>query len=144
MTPPTSRHAPRERLVPRRPVRGVMPDENMFEQLARLDEQPVAPTLATKPATIDERFDIWIAANPEVLEGFVRLAQQAKDAGRTRIGAKLICEVLRWETLIRGDAEVFGDDAGFKLNNVYVSRLARLAVKQHPDLEDLFAFRRLH
>lgn len=131
-----SGHRPAERLVPR-PARGVMPDQTFWEQL-EAEPVEVPEVLQKRLETIDERFEAWLAKNPAVLDNFVRLARQAKAAGRTKIGAKMIAEVLRWDSFIAGD------DDGYKLNNVYVSRLVRRAVEQHPDLVGLFEMRRLH
>lgn len=132
-----SGHRPTQRLVSR-PSRGVMPEENLFEHQARVDAEQ--PAVTTRPDKIQERFDIWIANNPQVLRDFIALARAARDRGKTRVGAKLICEVLRWETFINGDEP---SDDGFKLNNIYTSRLARLAAQTAPDIAPMFEFRPL-
>lgn len=118
-----SRHRPSHRLV-QRPPRGPMPDHDLFAE-------------PTEPDLIQERFDTWIEQNPRVLADFVDLAREARAAGRARAGAKQICEVLRWRAYLRADTE------GYALNNVFVSRLVRLAVEQNPDLEGLFEMRQL-
>lgn len=88
--------------------------------------------------TLDERFEIFHAENPHVFEVMVRLAREAKARGRRRIGAKALAERARWELAFA----VEGED--FKINNSYVSRYARLLAETHPELADLFEFRRLH
>ena len=130
-----SGHRPEQRLVPRKP-RGPMPDTDLWAHLP----EPDAATHSQPPArdSLDERFEAWITRNPQVLENFVRLAREAKDAGRDRIGAKMLAEVLRWRSYIDGD------EGGYKLNNVFVSRLVRLAVDRNPDLDGLFETRKLH
>ena len=138
-----SGHTPTSRLVPRQP-RQALPDEDLFEHADRMEAeaehgQPTEPP-APKPRTIQERFEVWINANPLVLDTFIRLAREAKARGKTRIGAKLICEVIRWEMSINSDVP---DDDEFALNNVYVSRLARLAASRAPDIADMFKFRQL-
>lgn len=45
--------------------------------------------------------------HPEVYAGLVRLAYQAINAGRERIGIKMLFEVLRWEWIITGLPDKF-------------------------------------
>ena len=78
--------------------------------------------------------------HPEVYEGLVRLAYQAVNAGRERIGIKMLFEVLRWEWIITGLPDASEE---FKLNNNYTSRYARL-IMEEPGLGDVFETRRLH
>lgn len=85
---------------------------------------------------LDRRFRAWDAANPEVYRLFERFSLQAARSGR-RIGAKAIVERMRWELRV----ETRGDD--FKLNNSYVSRLARKFVERHPEHAELFELREL-
>lgn len=118
-----SGHVPTQRLVAR-PNRGPMPDTNLFAHVR-------------EPETIDERFEVWIGAHPEVLDDFIELALEARAAGHKRVGAKAICEVLRWRSFIRRD------DDGYKLNNVYVSRLVRRAIDRRPELDGMFEIRKL-
>lgn len=138
-----SGHRPTARLVPR-PPRGAMPDEDLFQAADRREAEEETgqpqPPAGPKPVTIQERFDVWIAANPLVLDTFIRLAREAKARGKDRIGAKLLCEVIRWEMWINSDVP---EDDDFKLNNVYTSRLSRLAVQAAPDIADMFQFRQL-
>lgn len=93
-----------------------------------------------KGLSIDERFERFIAANPHVYRAFVSLAREyLRATGRHRVGAKAIFEKMRWEYSIRSKVEA-GEPA---LNNSYVSRLARLAATNEPDLRDAFEFRAL-
>lgn len=89
------------------------------------------------PSQIEARFQVYHKANPGVFRLFVAFAEQAKQAGRRRIGAKAIAERIRWECAVQSK------DDGFKLNNVYVSRYARLVGKERPDLADMFETRQL-
>ncbi len=88
--------------------------------------------------SIDDRFREFHAEHPEVYREFVALAREAKAAGMEKGSAKLITEVIRWYRLTRGK-----DRDGFKINNVYVSRYARLAMEQEPDLAGFFETREL-
>lgn len=89
--------------------------------------------------SIDDRFHQFHTDHPEVYDEIVRLARQVKTAGRERVGMKLLFEVIRWNRMLSGvkDAE------GFKLNNVYTSRYARLVMEQEPDLSGFFETREL-
>ena len=85
---------------------------------------------------LDDQFDAFVRDNPQVYEAMVRLARQAKDAGRTRIGAKALWERMRWDMWIATGQTP-------RLNNNMVSRMARLIAEREPDLADLFEFREL-
>jgi hypothetical protein len=91
-----------------------------------------------KPASLDERFRLWVFANPQVVELFLRFAREAKLAGNKKFGIKAIAERCRWEHLV-----VRKEGAPWAINNSYMSRLARLLVQRDPSLEGMFEFRRL-
>lgn len=135
----TSGHTPTQRLVPRHTPPAQDPD--LFSALAdQDDDDPIARWIRDHPAepkTIAARFERWITDNPQVLHDFVEAARALKAAGRERAGAKMICEVLRYNT------EIKGDDGGYKLNNVYISHLVRLAEDLYPELDGLFEKRAL-
>ena len=117
-----------------------------FEDLARslrvaragTRRRHVAPSLPPE-GTIQDRFEAFHAAHPEVYAGLVRLARQLRARGRRRWSIDALFHVLRWEwTFSQDDAE------DFKLNNNYTSRYARLIREQEPELSDLFEVRSLH
>lgn len=93
-----------------------------------------------RPLTLDERFDRFHAAHPEVYRELRRLAHQARNAGRTRIGMKQLFEVLRWERMLAGLPD---ETEGWKLNNSYSSRYARLLMDREPELAGMFEIREL-
>lgn len=93
------------------------------------------PDFFSKP--LDARFKAFVDQNPGVVKLFTAFAVEAKMAGRTRIGAKAIAERCRWEVAITTQGDTF------KINNSYVSRLARLVAQERPDLAPLFETRRL-
>ena len=138
-----SSHRPTQRLVPRKAVGPH--DEVLWDYLEpEADEpEPGVPAPPHIAGTIDERFDAWIERNPNVLDLFIRLARDWKAAGQTRAGGKMFAEVLRYHSVIEGAVIARDPDEVFKLNNVYVSRLTRLAVQTAPDLDGLFRFREL-
>lgn len=131
-----SGHRPTRRLVPRKPV-GPIPEENLWDYLPPPDDHVDPNVQPPNDGTIDERFEKWINRNPQVLDLFIQLARDWKAAGQARCGGKMLAEVLRYHSGIRGD------EHGYKLNNVYISRLTRLAVQTAPDLDGLFEFREL-
>ena len=93
------------------------------------------------PKSIEQRFlDEFYQANPLVYWELLRLAQQAKAAGLTKIGIRMLWEVMRWNRLI---AVKDPNDWGYKLNDHYHSRYARALINNNPDLADLFELGRL-
>lgn len=91
-----------------------------------------------RPKTLDERFRLWVWANEPVVELFLRFAREAKQAHHGHFGIKAIAERVRWEVFIyRKEADPY------KINNDYVSRLARLLIERDPSLAGMFRFRKL-
>lgn len=107
----------------------------MSQLLLNLDAEPA--TEAPRRLTIQERFEAYNEAHPEVFTLFKRFAQEAKDAGRERFGGKAIWERIRWYC----DVEKGGDSP--RLNNIYVSRYVRKLCQECPDLTPLFETREL-
>lgn len=87
-------------------------------------------------ATLQQRFEAWLAANPWVVPTVERLVQRLVDAGRTRVGIKQVWEVLRYEY-----GATTGDE--FRANNSWTSRMARLLIELHPEWEPLIETRAL-
>lgn len=106
-------------------------------------ELPVSPAPETHVGpnpedTIREAFLRFHADNPHVYDELVMLARRAISRGATRLGIKMMFEVLRWRHTLRTG----GDD--FKLNNNYHSYYARLIMSREADLGDVFELRKLH
>ena len=90
--------------------------------------------------SIQAQFEAFHGRHPQVYDHLVRLAYRARGAGRSRIGMKMLFEVLRWEWTIAG----LPDDAEeWKLNNNYTSRYARLIMDENSPLVGLFELREL-
>lgn len=87
------------------------------------------------PSQIDEAFWRFHRENPGVYRKLVELAAEAKTVGRTRIGMKMLFEVIRWEHLVHTRS----DD--FALNNNYTSRYTRILQEEYPELGKLFETR---
>lgn len=88
--------------------------------------------------SIDERFSKFHADNPHVYASLARLARQVKSRGRSKVGIELLFAVLRWEQMMSTTG-----DSGFRLNDHFTSRYARLLMEQEPDLDGMFETREL-
>jgi hypothetical protein len=95
-----------------------------------------AEASSLRKPTLDERFAQYHAANPHVYAELVRLAREAKAAGRQRVGAKELFEVCRWHLRLKARGDEYG------LNNSMTSNYARLIQEQEPDLRGMFETRR--
>jgi hypothetical protein len=83
--------------------------------------------------TIQERFEEFNAAHPEIFAYLVALSFELYFKGRARYGIKSLYERARWHFVVEKDA-----DEDFKLPNNYHSRYALLIMQKHPELEGLF------
>lgn len=86
---------------------------------------------------LDAQFEKFHKENPKVYVELVALTQEAKWAGRKKIGMKMLLEVLRWNRMINTT------DPEFKINNNYGSRYARKIMDENPELADMFEVREL-
>jgi len=105
---------------------------SLFEQL-----QPTVQPKYESESTIQQRFEIWISANPDFWRAFVGLCLQMKRRGMTQWGAKAATEVLRYAAYVQtvGDA--------WKVPNEFTSRMARKAMREVPELAGFFECRPL-
>lgn len=84
-----------------------------------------------------EKFDDFHTANPQVYAFLEERARQVYRPGR-RIGIDLLINQMRWESMIHTDSE-----DGYKINQNFASRYARLIIANHPEWDGLFEFRQL-
>lgn len=78
--------------------------------------------------TMEERFKKWIEQRPDLYEAFKRAAlYRIKHLGKKRIGAKEIVERMRMDRRFHKQA-----DDNFKINNSYVSLMARKFIRDYP------------
>ena len=84
--------------------------------------------------SIQERFEAFHAAHPEVYAELVRLAREAR--GCRRLGVRALWERMRWSLMIEREGE-------YKLNDHFPSRYARLLAKEYPELGEMFEMREL-
>jgi len=101
-----------------------------------LAEQQAFDWSPPRKLTLEEQALEFIAANPHVLDLFIKLAREARDHGARRVGAKMLVEKLRWELRCKTTGQPY------RLNNSFTSYLARTAEHVAPDLKGLFATRR--
>lgn len=105
---------------------------SLFEGL----QATIQPKYA-KEATIQERFEEWIAANPNFWRAFISLSLEMKRQGMAQWGSKAAVEVLRYAAFVQTVGE------GFKVPNDFTSRLARKAMHEHAELQGFFETREL-
>lgn len=86
-----------------------------------------------------QRFEKFHAANPHVYEALKQLALDLVERGHEKIGIGMLFEVVRWQHAMRTS-----DESGYKLNNDYRSRYARLLMAQETRLAGVFETRTLH
>lgn len=89
--------------------------------------------------SLDERFDLFVQRNPHVVARLEAMTAEVVARGVRRIGIKTLLEALRWHYLISTD----DPSSGFKINNSYGSRFARLLMDRHPCWDGLFETREL-
>lgn len=99
-------------------------------------EATVQPT-ASREATIDERCDAFIKANPKIWRYFISLCLEVKRKGMRQWSSKAAFEVMRYMATLQS----VGED--FLLPNDFTSRFARRAMKEVPELEGFFELRAL-
>lgn len=109
---------------------------SLFENL-----QPTVQPEYAREATIQERFDTWINANPHFWNAFVELCLQMKRRGMAHWGAKAATEVLRYQAYVQAYVQTVGD--AWKVPNDFTSRLARKAMQEVPELGGFFEVREL-
>lgn len=81
-----------------------------------------------------EDFKKYHKENPHIYKRFVELAYQMKRTGRKYYSSKMLINIIRWETDLKG-----GDE--FKINDKYQSFYGRLLAYQKPEFLEFFQFR---
>lgn len=89
-------------------------------------------------ASIQDAFTEWIGENKELVDAIIRFAKEARAAGHKKYGIKAIVERTRWHFHVERR-----EQADWKINNNYTSRLARFLMVAYPELKDLFETRKL-
>lgn len=99
--------------------------------------EPTVQPEYERGATIDERCETFIAANPSVWRTFVELCLDMKRRGLHQWSSKAAFEVMRYMATVQS----VGED--YKLPNDYTSRFSRRAMEEVPELEGFFETRSL-
>lgn len=106
------------------------------------DGLPLFTTPPPPPAPVDILADghrrealEWMRQHPEALAIFTELALMAADRGR-KFGMKALAERVRWEFAITSGEEAF------KVNNNFISHIARELIRRHPRLAEFIELRR--
>lgn len=89
---------------------------------------------------IEVQFLAFHHEHPEVYGALRDLARDLRRKGENKAGIGMLFEVLRWNRIMAG----IRDEDGFRLNNNYRSRYARLLMANEPDLVGFFDTRQLH
>lgn len=90
-----------------------------------------------RAGSISERWLAVKAANPWLVDEFLRMAVRARGRGHGRFGVKWLVEIYRWE---RSAAAAPGD-RGFRFNNDFTALLARDLIAADPSLSDVIVTR---
>lgn len=99
----------------------------------------IHPTTEHSQLSIQERFDLFHAANPWVLDALERLTADYLASGQQRLGIRMLWEVLRW----RYNRETQDPTSSFKVNDHMHSRYVRLLIERHPEWASAFHTREL-
>lgn len=78
-----------------------------------------------------ESFKNYHAKRPEIYEEFKKVAHQLIARGYRRLSSQLICEVIRYNSMITKIGE-------YKINNDAAAGYSRLFEKDHPQYEGYF------
>lgn len=94
--------------------------------------------MIAKETTLDQRFLNYHKDNPHIYDELKKLCFKAKQNGRHKAGIGMMWEVMRWQRFL-----ATRDPEGYKLNNSYRSRYARLIMENEKELEHFFDVRKL-
>lgn len=89
--------------------------------------------------TLQEKFEEFDALNPWVYQRLVQMTGDLVARGRTRVGMKMLFEVLRWQYAMTTN----DPHSDFKLNNNYHSRYARKIMEDRREWGGVFETRAL-
>jgi len=87
------------------------------------------------PLNSIEKIEKYHAENPHIYNMFIKFTMSALYKGHKYIGAKMIIERIRWESLIEANNDKF------KINNNMAPFYSRLFMKQYPMYKDIFRLR---
>lgn len=88
--------------------------------------------------TISERFEEFHRLNGWVYTALETLAADWLAHGHRKVGVKALFEVIRWQF-----GRTTTGDQGFRMNNDFTSRYARLLIERNPEWENAIETRSL-
>lgn len=89
--------------------------------------------------SIQQRFERFDQAHPEIYTEFCVIAQDLFQRGRRHYGSKAILEVIRYHRAL----QIQDEQEVFKINNNYSSRYARKLIKEDERFASFFELREL-
>lgn len=105
--------------------------------MTEYDQEPLLDVLM-EDRTIQRDFEKFHKRHSWVYDELCRLARELQDRGHRHCSIGMLYEVVRWQEYRRTI-----DAGGFRLNNNYRSRYARLIMDREPDLAGFFEIREL-
>ena len=87
--------------------------------------------------SIRQAFVEFHRENPRIYAAFERMALQAIAKGKTKLSAKMIVNVIRWNEYIETNGEPY------RINDAFHAYYARLFMLLHPEHMGIFELRRL-
>lgn len=93
--------------------------------------------------TVEEKFQIFDAANPEVYALYVHFTKEALKAGVRKLSSKLLVERIRWETVVSTTGAGFNPRTGkpFLIDNRFTPWYVRKLIANYPRAKGLFELR---
>ena len=88
--------------------------------------------------TRDEKFFKYHGENPHVYDLYLKYAEQVREKGYKNYSIYTIMHRVRWHVNVETR-----DNDGFKMNNNYAGRYARLIELRNPEFKGFFRNRRL-
>ena len=89
--------------------------------------------------SIQQRFERFDQAHPEIYDEFRLIAQDLFQRGRRHYGSKAILEVIRYHRAL----QIQDEQEEFKINNNYSSRYARKLISEDERFAAFFELREL-
>ena len=87
---------------------------------------------------VDMKFFKYHKESPHIFNLFVAFSKEIKAKGYKTYSMRTIMHRIRWHVDITTN-----DPDGFKMNNNYSSRYARMLANEYPDFKDFFKNRRM-
>lgn len=87
--------------------------------------------------TLTEQFDEWLKLNPDFYPLFEKFTFQLIKSGVTKSSAWLVCNRIRWESMI----QTIGND--YKISNDFIALLSRKFLNENPAYPKFFTIKEM-